>query len=265
MNLSARLKNALRAMPASAAYAAPIETMAPGATVYAIGDVHGCVKLLRDIEARIVADAAGRTGSLVMVLLGDCIDRGPHSAAVLDHLVFDAPPDGFHRICLAGNHEAMMRDFLTQPNRNHEWLSFGGRETLLSYGFDLQSLSRLSARKLSIALHAHIPDEHYRFLEGLPLIAESDSHIFVHAGLRKDVPLTAQTERDLLWGSEIGPDPDGTSRIIVHGHTARAEPTVTGSAICVDTGAYQSNRLTAVRLCGTAGPVFLTAGLSKEI
>ena len=42
-------------------------------------------------------------------------DRGPQSAQVLDHLL-KPPPDGFRRICLAGNHELMMLSisFLTE-------------------------------------------------------------------------------------------------------------------------------------------------------
>ena len=86
---------------------------APG-TIYAIGDVHGRLDLLRALESQIAEDASGREGETWVILLGDIVDRGPSSAQVIDHLI--APPsEGLRRFCLRGNHEALMLDFLRRP------------------------------------------------------------------------------------------------------------------------------------------------------
>lgn len=54
-----------------------------------------------------------------------------------------------------------------------------------------------------------------------PLYYESDNHIFVHAGLRPNLPLQAQTEDDMLWIRDefIGSKFDWGKRV-VYGHTA---------------------------------------------
>ena len=68
--------------------------------VYAVGDVHGCLDELLELEAMIAADGAGLPAGKLIVMLGDYVDRGASSAQVLDHLI--APPTAdFERICLA--------------------------------------------------------------------------------------------------------------------------------------------------------------------
>ena len=46
--------------------------------------------------------------------LGDCIDRGMHSRAVIDELL-DSPLPGFEAVYLMGNHEQTLLDFLQHP------------------------------------------------------------------------------------------------------------------------------------------------------
>lgn len=103
--------------------------------VYAIGDIHGRLDLLDSIEAAIDADIS-RSGidNPLICYLGDYIDRGPHSAQVIDRLSYH-PKDGPRRIFLKGNHEDRMIDFLASPVINGPaWMKFGGREALVSYG-----------------------------------------------------------------------------------------------------------------------------------
>ena len=74
-------------------------------------------------------------------------------------------------------------------------------------------------------------------------------YLFVHAGVRPGVPLGAQTEEDLIWIR--GPflehaDPFG--KIVVHGHTPGPEPVTRPNRIGIDTGAFFTGRLTALRL-----------------
>ncbi|RUU68424.1 serine/threonine protein phosphatase, partial [Mesorhizobium sp. M2C.T.Ca.TU.009.01.2.1] len=55
--------------------------------VYAIGDVHGCLDELRALEGKIQLDAQRFRGRKIIIMLGDYIDRGPHSRRVIDHLM----------------------------------------------------------------------------------------------------------------------------------------------------------------------------------
>lgn len=218
------------------------------AVIYAVGDVHGCLAQLSLLQQRIIADGAAIAGEKWVVFLGDYVDRGPNSAGVLDALL--APlPDGFRRITLAGNHEIMMLDFLETPSRNSRWLEFGGDATLQSYGLNARELMASSERERSARLRSHIPDEHIDFLRNLPLTLSIPGIVFVHAGLQPGVSVEQQVEADVLWiRDEFFVAPPVPGRLVVHGHTPGPEPVSEPGRICVDTGAFATGVLTAVRL-----------------
>ncbi len=92
--------------------------------IYAIGDVHGRVDLLDATLARIDANLARSSPHrAVHVLLGDYVDRGPSSRDVLDRLV---ERTRVHRvICLKGNHESYLVEFLHNPSVLGDWRHFG--------------------------------------------------------------------------------------------------------------------------------------------
>lgn len=232
----------------------------PPARIYAIGDVHGCLDLLLLLEEQIVADAEGTPGDKLIVMLGDLIDRGPASAQVIDHMLA-RPPNGFERICLKGNHEAMMLAFIRDPRRGAIWLENGGRETLLSYGLPSDTLLRgVAPRVLENLVASHIPNEHIEFLEGLPVLLETPGAIFVHAGLRPGVRIEAQDDDELIWFRDnYESDYAEFGRPVVHGHMPRAEALVAPHRIAIDTGAYMNGRLTAVRIVPGEAPVLLAA------
>lgn len=218
--------------------------------VYAIGDVHGCYDQLHILTDRIEDDSRDIAGRKLIVMLGDYVDRGPKSASVLDWLCA-APPTGFERIALAGNHEALMLEFVADPRPDSRWLQFGGLDTLISYGISPDSFSRARARERAVLLDATIPTEHLDLLRSLPGMLTLPTAVFVHAGIRPDIPLEAQRDDDLFWirepflGAEMPQD-----MLVVHGHTPNVEPVVAGRRICVDTGAFATGVLTAVRLDG---------------
>jgi serine/threonine protein phosphatase 1 len=231
-------------------------------TVYAIGDVHGCLDLLKRLEGAILADAQDYSGEKWLVMLGDYVDRGPDSAGVLDHLLTPLADIAFRRLCIAGNHEAAMSAFLADPARNRGWLSFGGRETLASYGVSPAVLETTPAgsRHMRQLLDSHVPDEHVAFISKLPLLIETPSFIFVHAGLRTGVPLAAQTAEDLMWTRhDLSLDYGETAKLVVHGHTPLEKPMARSHRVAIDTGAYLSGRLTAVRLRPGEAPRFIAA------
>lgn len=227
------------------------------AVIYAVGDVHGCLAEMTELERMIVDDASPIAGDKWIVYLGDCIDRGPNSAGVLDKLLAPAP-NGLRRICLAGNHEAMALAYLTHGQRGTDWLGFGGREFLASYGLSASALQSLPGRARQAAIDSHIPAEHIAFLRDLPLSLSVPGCVLVHAGLRPGVPLDQQREEDLLWiRDEFFSAPPQPGVLVVHGHTPAIEPVVADGRICVDTGAFATGILTAVRLMEGQAPVFL--------
>lgn len=222
------------------------------AAVYAIGDVHGCFDQLVALEAEIVRDGLDIGGEKWLVTLGDHIDRGPRSAAVLDH-VMAPPPAGFRRFALRGNHEALALDFLAGRDDTGDWLEQGGTETLLSYGIDPSAPSA--------AVAAAFPGAHRAFVEALPGYLSLPGWLFVHAGIRPGIPLADQSDDDLLWIREpfLSSQLTGGLRV-VHGHAPGPDVVVTPHRIDVDTTCYASGRLSAVRVTPDGRTKFLSVG-----
>jgi serine/threonine protein phosphatase 1 len=226
--------------------------------IYAIGDVHGRADLLDALLAAIAADAArfadGRAARLV--LLGDYVDRGEASAAVLARV---AALRQAGAVCLRGNHEAALLAFLADPG-DAGWLAMGGLQTLASFGVRPPNpRDRRAVAAAAAALGAALGPA-LAFLENdLVTFHESGDVVFVHAALAPAVPLPAQDEADMLWGnSRFLERAWQKGRLVVHGHYAAPAPVQAPGRICVDTGAFYSGRLTAVRL--DEGVAFLSAG-----
>lgn len=223
-----------------------------GRRVYAVGDIHGRIDLLLRIQALIQEDAASAQGlQLVLVYLGDYVDRGPLSNRVLDRLI-EKPVNGMQTIHLQGNHEAMMLDFAAGTS-SLGWLMNGGVETLASYGVDLDNAwpSEAVLADLRTRLRRALPATHLRFLTELTLMHMEGDYVFVHAGIRPGRPLELQEAQDLLWIREpfLGkPRDDGLC--VVHGHTISGRPEVLAHRIGIDTGAFFSDRLTCAVLEG---------------
>lgn len=221
--------------------------------IYAIGDIHGELPLLEQLLDEIRWDAhkhADETHKLIFI--GDYVDRGIHSRSVID-LVMNGI-DGFETVCLRGNHEQVFLDFLEEPTleRAESWRRdfVGGRETLLSYGLDLEELVAYLASGVDVRDHlAEIPQDHIDFIKALPHEHHEPGYMFVHAGIMPGIALDAQRERDLLWIRETFlDDTSDHGPVIVHGHTTRREPEALSNRINIDTGACLFGTLTAVAL-----------------
>lgn len=218
-----------------------------GRTIYAVGDIHGANALLDDLLNRIARDAGGLDQAHI-VFLGDYVDRGPDSRGVIDQL------QGLKKrypqmVFLKGNHEAVMLDFLADPDEMLEWLEWGGDETLRSYGVS-GALSK-SGEDLSEELAAAMPKTHHDFLNNLQLTHREGDYLFVHAGVRPGVAIDDQQEDDLLWIRKAFHEAPADQRpdlTIVHGHHPMKKPLDAGWRIGVDTGACWSGRLSAVVL-----------------
>jgi serine/threonine protein phosphatase 1 len=229
-----------------------VPTVAASDRLYVIGDIHGRRDLLGAMVKKLVEDAGTQDDARKprFIFLGDYIDRGDHSAEVLD-LLSAIETEATHNFSfLMGNHEAAMLAFLEDPIDGADWLGWGGRQTLTSYGISSVSRRPDKAELIALrdALYGKLGD-HLPFLKSLKKYDTSGDVICAHASLDPALELGAQPDAALLWGQPPSGQGSGMpGKRLIHGHFADFEPVVRPERICVDTGAYYSGRLTAVRL-----------------
>lgn len=212
------------------------DPIAPDAPFLVIGDLHGRADLLQRFF-----DTAP---DFPIVCVGDYVDRGPDSAAVLRML--HARPDV---ICISGNHEAMLLRFLDSPeDHGRVWMHNGGLQTLASFG--VSGLSETSSgpalRRARDQLYKEMGTELIDWLRALPTYSMTGNFAVVHAGADPALPISSQSKRVLHWGHPAfvtTPRSDGVW--VIHGHTIVAEPQSEAGRIAIDTGAYATGRLTA--------------------
>ena len=224
----------------------------PGARMYCIGDIHGRLDLLEELHARILADAAGFGGERQILYLGDYIDRGAQSKQVVD-LLSEKPLKGFEAIFLKGNHEQALLDFLEYPQATASWLTFGGRETLHSYGVTTPLIPTLrDVDVLAAKLDTRLPVAHRAFYQDGLLYWAGGCYYFVHAGIRPGVALDKQHYEDQLWiREEFTASSAEHGAVVVHGHSITPQVEFRPNRIGIDTGAFATGVLTALVLEGT--------------
>jgi serine/threonine protein phosphatase 1 len=223
--------------------------------VYAIGDLHGRLDLFAALIETIRRDAEAQSPyeRPVVVLLGDLIDRGPDSAGCIERAIQLRDEGWCDLQALKGNHEEALMLFLGDPEIGRQWFQHGGGATLQSYGVDLTSTGLARGwTGVQASLLDILPASHRDFLSTLKLHYQQGDYVFVHAGVRPGRALEQQSEADLLWIREAFLDVEVAlpSKVVVHGHTPTPGPELKRGRINVDTGAYASGVLTAVRLRG---------------
>lgn len=221
--------------------------------IFAIGDIHGRLDLVLAMEDSIKRDASNlNIDRYAICYLGDYIDRGPESSSVLEHLS-SFREDGVQRIFLKGNHEDRLLRFMESPvDFGPSWLKYGGRETFASYGIATAQAPRIEDwAYLRDALDREMPYAQKVFLQSLRLSLVWRNYIFVHAGINPNRPLSNQVAEDLLSIREPFLSSYNADQFtVVHGHTISMSPSISRYRIGIDTGAYESNILTCVRLSG---------------
>jgi serine/threonine protein phosphatase 1 len=233
----------------------------PEGLTYVVGDIHGRLDLLERALTLIEKDRASAKASLVF--LGDYVDRGPDSAGVLNRL-FRLRMSGLTVVCLMGNHERMLLDFLDDPDgRGARWLRNGGTETLASFALARAKpsgdQSQLEALRDAF-LEAMAPDLQ-EWLRNLPLSWRSGSLGCVHAITDPARAWDDQNREILLWGRPspaLMPRPDGIW--VAHGHTIVSKSEAVCGHIVLDTGAYRTGCLSILR-CDDRGLEFFRATL----
>ncbi|WP_231592581.1 metallophosphoesterase [Pelagovum pacificum] len=221
--------------------------------IYTVGDIHGFNSSLETALSLIEADGGP---DAQIIFLGDYVDRGPDSRAVIQRL-FEGHREGRNWQFLLGNHDRMFLKFVTegkvhdsQISSGKGWLhpALGGNRTLASYIDDaalehllddgLDPVPQPDLDRLVQAARLSVPPEHLEFLTDRPRLIETDEHIFVHAGIRPGVALDEQDEEDLVWIRDGFLDYDAPfPKLVVHGHTALDTPEHFGNRIDFDGGA----------------------------
>jgi serine/threonine protein phosphatase 1 len=201
---------------------------------FAIGDIHGCLHPFNDLLEWVKPAADD-----LVVTLGDYIDRGPESKGVLDRLIA-LKTSGTKLVCLRGNHEIMMLEaYRGGRSELKMWMSVGGAEAIGSYG---------TAPGWSGTL-ADVPREHWNFLQDelLPYY-ETDTHIFVHAGVYPDLDMHEQHENVLYWEYIWDEMRHHSGKTVICGHSSQRSgvPKVVPGAVCIDTFAHGGGWLTCL-------------------
>lgn len=225
---------------------------AKGYRAYVIGDVHGRLDLLDQLLENIEQDWTQRPArKVLLVFLGDLIDRGPQSAQVLERLrTYEAP--GVRKTFLLGNHEeVLLRIIGGESALVPSWLQFGGAQCLESYGGDPRRLARSSQSEALEAIRSAIPADHLGFLESFVDTCRFGDYLFVHAGIRPNVPINEQLQSDLRWIREpFLLNDTNHGFVVVHGHTISEVVEERENRIGIDTGAYRTGVLTALAIEG---------------
>jgi len=231
--------------------------VAPDALIYAIGDIHGRADLLKRLLDKIAADCVRQDPKLrtTLVFLGDYVDRGEESRAVIDALLTLRDAGSFDSVFLKGNHEDALLNFLDEPERGRSWLRFGGLQTLASYGVAVRPDAVRKPGALS-EVRDRFRDklrDHEAFLrDGLATSYQSQDVYFCHAGINPLRPIAQQRQHELMWGAPgfDTADLEETEVRVVHGHFIRDDAEITGRRVSLDTGAYYSGNLSAARFRG---------------
>jgi protein phosphatase len=216
-----------------------------------IGDVHGCfdevITLLgalgyevRDDEA---APLARHPEGRRAIFLGDLVDRGPKSPAVL-RLVMAMVKEG-SALCVPGNHDIKLKRKLD------------GRDVRLTHGL-AETLVQLEGEPVEFIEEVKI------FLDGLVshYVLDGGKLVVAHAGMKEPFQgrASGRVREFALYGETTGEtdeyglpvrydwaaDYRGRARV-VYGHTPVPSAEWLNGTICIDTGCVFGGALTALR------------------
>ena len=206
---------------------------------YVIGDVHGEFDSLKALRYKLPQNAN-------LIFVGDLVDRGKKSKDVVDFVKDN------NYLCVLGNHEKMMIDFLeefekTYPelpslNYHHRWINNGGKQTLLSYEIiKIDNDGKIICTKKDKNFEELM--NHFYWLKSLPLYIElpfkkDEKPIVITHSCSSDVweqkDKKAVFEEEALWSRK---EPKTDAKIFnIFGHTIQKSVDTLKHFINVDTG-----------------------------
>ena len=198
----------------------------------AIGDIHGCHGQLTLLIEQIQPTEGDQ-----LVFLGDYIDRGPDSRAVIDYCL--ELRELYRCIFLMGNHEEMLLASLKDEEYFNYWIQYGGDKTLESYGLPVEASSV-----------ANIPRHHIEFMQQCVDYHETEDFIFSHAQPNPEKPIGQQTVEELRWDHRESSLLHCSGKPVIYGHTTQktGQARVMPSGFGIDTYAHGGGWLTAIEL-----------------
>jgi len=175
---------------------------------YVIGDIHGCFRTFRYLVEENIRLTPGDT----LYLLGDYIDRGPDSKAVIDY-IFNLRNNLYKVISLMGNHEFMILAALSDLEFHKLWMLNSGYTTLRDFG-----VPEKETRNPESILN--IPEPYLDFFRELSLHEATDGYFLTHACFdgRTENPLD---DADSMIWRRVESYNEGflKGRVLIHGHT----------------------------------------------
>lgn len=125
-----------------------------------IGDIHGGLRALHQIIER-----AKVSPNDTLVFLGDYVDGWSQSPQVIDYLI--ELKTTHNCICIRGNHDELLLEWLDKSKDNLLWYKHGGESTVLAY----ESVS------------SETKNTHIEFLKSLDnYYLDTENRLFIHAG-----------------------------------------------------------------------------------
>lgn len=149
--------------------------------IYAIGDIHGHLRKLKNLMNKLPL-----TSDDTLIFLGDYVDRGPNSCGVIEYLL--KLQTTHECIFIKGNHDyVFFTDVLYHGNElNKHNLGFwdeGAKATLKSY------------RSADINPEDHL-ESFYHLLKPYHVL---DNKLFVHAGIERELSIHNQQDAEIFW------------------------------------------------------------------
>ena len=223
--------------------------------IFAIGDIHGCLKQLINLQDKIFNYPRYKKESDLIIYLGDYIDRGSNAKGVINHML-KLQKEKVNSIFLMGNHEQIMIDFVfSKINNLRYWLNLGADQTFKSYKIEVAEFIKDGFEddkidKLRNVLLNELSNEHIHFLKNLRLSYSIGKYLFVHAGINPEKALKDQDKMDFLWSrsDQFFDKNFKFEKIIIHGHTPEEKVINFPYRINVDIGCFFSGKLSCVCL-----------------
>ncbi len=223
---------------------------------YVIGDLHGRRAQLRALLDMIPRDPARDT----LVLLGDLVDRGDEIPGTVAEVVQLRAEQPERVVCLRGNHEQMLIDFVDKGELLWLHAAVGSEPTVRQYtGQPIHIRTEHDFAQLRQTFAAAIPEAHLEFFRSTPLWYEDDYAIYVHAGLRDKQHPRDALPQTLLWSRDMNFFKHYAGKPCIFGHTptpllplrgriGRHGIYIAHSAIGLDTGYADNSPLSCLQL-----------------
>src|SRR5688500_17832918 len=223
---------------------------------FVVGDVHGRSAQLQ----RLLEMLPREEGSDTLVFLGDLIDRGPDAPGCVDLVMKLQQRNPERVLCLRGNHEQMLLDFI--EGSANLWITpvTGGERTFEQYvGRALNITKEQDLAEARREIENAVPSEHLDFLHALPFYHEDDYAIYVHAGLEPEKHPKDTAPQALLWMRDMEFYKNYRGKPCIFGHTptpllplrgrlGRHGIYISHSAVGLDTGCERQSPLSCLSL-----------------